>query len=819
MKNKQKPSNSPDSTPAHRRKIGFHIFRLTGFALGLSVLLTLFALLVIGLPPGLTRRITAELQAAGIPVQVQSIRLSTHRGWVLNDVCLYSTSPDDLQPLLTAKKLYFLPWPENWKHPSEGGWRINIYAKKLGVSLGQPWETALPNEHPFRIINRLDASLTISPGHIAVEHAELDWGGIHLLAHGNSIYSVQKKESGSPQGKDFRRRAAKAADALSQLKCEQPPQLNLNFNFNDTLPEETFLDASLSATGVTWNRRLYQQLTGSLTCRDSIWTLGALQLRQSDGEQLMLRGKIDLNQGVAQASIENTLSALDLLTLLPEETLSAVAQTGIKPYGKLNFTATAGPAPVAQLAEKIDVRIEQAQLTRQNITLDPLALHLARDGNRVEVDGIQAKVNGGPLAGNFKLNLDSSEWTAHVQTQCDPSIAGAYDEDLGEFISRFKFPGEYPNADLTLSNGEGDSVVMSGTLSGDQFTCGGVPIGHLEAFMTYSNQVVDLTPIHVVRTNEKFDGSVQVDFTRQLGIFNATNSFPPGDIARALAPDEHTILEAFHFDGPVYAAGQGQIDYGNWTNHLFKGMFHAENVSMDKLKVTLFNSAVEVRGTQLLFTNAAAQLYSGTVEGAADFDILLEDGAAPYNINARFSQIDLTQMLKELSPGDYGRTRGQLSTAFNITADAKAGFWKSVKGAGRIEIKDGHLADVPFLGGFSRLIQSTFSGFSLFSLTAFSADYELGGGAIRSENAQLGGTLVSARGRGNYSPETGLDFIVTAEPFRQTGRDKEKSQLQKLAADALRETTAPFFRLLEFQLEGPLDKPAWRFVNLPSLGK
>jgi hypothetical protein len=126
------------------------------------------------------------------------------------------------------------------------------------------------------------------------------------------------------------------------------------------------------------------------------------------------------------------------------------------------------------------------------------------------------------------------------------------------------------------------------------------------------------------------------------------------------------------------------------------------------------------------------------------------------------------------------------------------------------------MADVPLFGGLSRLIQSAFSSFNLFSLTAFSADYTLHDGAIWSDNAQLGGTLFSARGRGRYSPESGLDFTVAAEPLRQTsGGDKEGSQLQRLAANVLREGTAPLFRLLEFKLEGPLEKPDWRFANLP----
>ena len=133
-----------------------------------------------------------------------------------------------------------------------------------------------------------------------------------------------------------------------------------------------------------------------------------------------------------------------------------------------------------------------------------------------------------------------------------------------------------------------------------------------------------------------------------------------------------------------------------------------------------------------------------------------------------------------------------------------------------MKIENGYLADLPLLGGFSRLTQSVFSGFSLFSLTAFSADYQLHDGAIWSDNTQLGGTLFSARGRGSYSPEKGLDFNVVAEPLRQTsGGEKEGNQLQRLALSALREGTSPFFRLLEFKLEGPLEKPEWRFVNMP----
>lgn len=791
-----------------------HGLRLAGFTLGLLALLGLFALLVVGLPPGMTRRITAHLQEAGIPLQAQSIHLSPHRGWVLKDARLYSTSPDDLQPLLTARKMYVRFWPVDWKQPVTGGWRIRLYVKSMGVSLGTPWENTLADGHPFRTIQKLEAAITAAPGRIAIDRAKLTWGGIRFVAHGTVLFEGTAESQKIKD--DFRRRVALIADTLSRLKCEQPPELRLDFNVNDARPEQTFLNANLWAEGLTWRNRRYNHMDGALSFRDSTWTLGELRLTRSENEQLFVRGSIDMTGRTnVQAFAENTLTATDLLNLLPEKTLAAVAQTGIHPGDKLDFTASVGPISLDQITANAEVNVRQAQLKWKDITLDPLALHLVSDGSRVTVSNLQAKVNGGPVSGTLQLDTKAFAWTARIRTQCDPLVAGAYDEPLHHFLQRFSFPEEYPETDLTLSqSAPGESLVMAGTISAKNFTCGGVPIDHLETFMTFSNQVVDLMPIRAVRNNEQFDGSVQVDFSRNLGIFNATNSLPPGDIAQALAPNEHTILDSFRFNGPIYAAGKGQIDYGTWTNHSFEGTFRAEKIGISKLNADSFTSDVQVYATQILFTNSVAKLYNGCAEGSGEFDILLADGSAPYRIEANIEGIDLKTMLQQISTGDYNKISGQLSTSFTLTGDAKTKFWNSAKGSGQVQVANGRLADIPLFGGFSRLIQSAFAGFNLFSLTAFSADYQLHNGAIWSNNAQFGGTLISARGRGNYSPDKGLNFIVTAEPLRQTG-EQGWYQIQRLAATA----AAPFMRLLELELSGPLEKPEWRFVNLPSRPK
>ncbi len=786
--------------------------------MGLSILLALFALLVVGLPANLTRHITSQIQAAGCPLQVQSIRLSIHRGWVLNNARLYSTSPDDLQPLLIAKKIYIMPWPVDWKNPATSDWYVKIYARDLGISLGRPWESVLVETHPFRKIDKLNASLTVASGHITIEDADLTWGNVTILTRGSATFSVNEQKSPRQDTTEFRRSAAKAADVLSRLKCDELPQLNITFNYNDTLPAENFLNATLSAKGLILRDRVYKNLAGAFIYRDNIWSVPMLQLTRTSGEDLTLHGSFNTGTSNIQISAENTLSVSDLFNLLPDDTQSAVAQTGIKPYGRFDFTASAGPASYARLPEVLELHVQTAQLKRNDITLDPLTLHLVRNGNRIEINNIKAHLNDGSLAGRLEVDMESKNFSGQMQAQCTPGpVCALIDDDLHDFISRFNFSIEPPKVDLAISYDAAKNLVtVTGTLAGNRFTCGGVPLDHFDAFMVYSNQVLDLTPLHITRANEQFDGSVQVDFVQSLSFFNATNSFPPADIARVLAPEEHTILEEIKFDGPVYAAGRGQLDYNNWTNHNFKGTFRAENIGMGKVKASQFNTEVRGLGAQLLFTNATLQLYGGTAEGSAEFDILLEDGTAPYHINAGITKLSLEQLLQQTSSGDFNRLNGELSCTLNVSADAIAGFWKSVRGDGKVEINDGRLADVPLFGGFTRLAQSVFPSFNLFSLTAFTADYKLHDGAVWSDNAQLGGTLVSARGRGNYSPEKGLDFVVTAEPLRQTSSgDKERGQLQRLAASALREGTAPLFRLLDVRLTGPIDKPDWHFDKLP----
>ncbi len=676
------------------RKI-LHLLRLVGFTLALLILLFLFHLLTLGLPDPLTRKITAEVRKKGLPLQIESIRLSPHRGWVLKNVRLYSRSPDDFKPLFSTEKLYVFAWPDRWLSPSKTGWTVSLVGKNSNISMGSRWETALRADNPFRTVDCLRASLHIQNKKLRLESSDLLWGGLRIRTRGQADFAEQSSKHSLP---NFQTQAAQLANLLGTVPLETEPEINIDFTVDSSAPEKTSLRADISNLPIIHN----------------------------------------------------------------------------------------------------------------DLTLNPLSCKLDLNPNQLTVTEITAQVNdAGILTGTFELDIPAGTWeTALHSSGAHPDPVGTLvGPGLQMWIDRATFTNQAPDIHVNLSyGGTQGSLKMDGTFSAKNLTTTGGPLDTLDVGMAYSNRLLTLAPIHATLKDQQFDGTVHVDFAQKIAEFDiSTNQFPLVTLARILAPNRPSPLEHITFTGPVTSEARGQIDYGTWTHHIVHGTLLAEQVSAGKIQADVFSSQIDCLGTQLNFTNTTLHLYNGTLRGSAEFDIHLRDGNAPYHLQAHATQLHLKQMLQT------NHAEGLLSGTLDITADAKADFWNSAQGHGQASIQKGRLAHIPLLGGFSRLIPGT----KLFSITTLFADYELNGGKLRSENIQLGGTLLSAQAHGSYSPKAGLDFRLRAAPLRNTREDKKWYQLHLWSAEALKKTTAPIFDLLEFNLRGTLKTPQWRMKALP----
>lgn len=641
------------------------------------------------------------------------------------------------------------------------------------------WEAALPASSPFRTVDRLDASFHIHPNQFLIKEADLRWGGLRIHVSGELNLPNQPAKRSLPE---FKTQASQLFQTLETLRFDREPEIDIRFLIDPVAPENNTIEAAC--------------------------------LIQSDRGQLTATGSANLGTQIAQLSITNSLRADELLTLLPPRLQRDLALAELHPLGAVDFTVALGPAPIEQLFEQFRADIHNLPVRRKDLTLDPLAFEFVRDGDRLDVNKIQAGANDGTLTGTFTLDLSSGAWDSSLHAIALPGPVGTLvGPGLQHWIDRATFTNQPPDIHVNLSGGGAQgSIKMDGTFSTENLTCTGGPLDTLQIGMAYSNRLLTLAPLHAVHENKKFDGTVHVDFTEKLAKFDiATNQFPLVTLARVLAPNRPSPLEHFTFNGPITSDARGQIDYRTWTNHIVHGTLRAEQVSAGEIQADLFRSQIDCLGTQLNFTNTFIQLYNGTLDGSAQFDLILRDGTAPYHINLNATQLALKQMLQGKTPGDSEPAEGLLSGNLDLAADAKAGFWNSVKGQGQVHVEKGQLARIPLIGGFSRLIP----GIKLFSITTLFADFELRDKKLQSENIQLGGTLLSAHAQGRYSPSAGLDFRLRAVPLRNTRENKKWYQLHLWSAEALKKTTAPLFDLLEFNLKGTLENPQWRMKALP----
>lgn len=811
----KRPSNNPDPRSGRWRKAIPHLLRLTGFSLAGLLLIFLLHLVLVGIPDPLTQRINRSLHQRGMPIDISSVTLSPLRGFVLHEVRLYSPLPDDLEPMLQTDRLYVLAWPEKWFAPLSSQWNFKIRCRQIAVSAGCPWSTE--TRQLFGTVEKTKATLLVTPDRLEITRGELLWGRCNVQVSGGFSFAEKKQPFDAERWRDRRARALLLADALTDIRFDEPSEIAIRFSV-PRKPQTPSLSAVLNAAGFRRNGIRLDRLHAEATLSNHVFRMDPLLFAQTDEEQLTLSGELILTNQSARCTIINTLRARDLPCVLPDAAFSLLNRLEISLPGEADFEVALGPAPLPKLLSTLSIDLQNADVVRRDIALKRLSGRLIRSGDQLELRDIRAEANGGPLQGSASVNLATQAWSTSLNGTVLPGPIGNLLVPAAKmWIDRFVFTNQPPQIQVNLSGAKGvDSIQMTGNVTGADFTCAGLPFDTIEMGMAYSNLTFILSPLRLTHGDRQFQGTISTDFDHKLSRFDAVSEFPPADIGQIIAPDHRTVLSRFSFNGPLQIEADGRVDYSGGTNHAFQGQIEAKNVSMDGVAAAAFSSRIEGRGPDLIFTNAAATLFGGKAEGSAVFDLQTDDPAMPYQMDLEAANMDLPQILSVITTNNSARTTGQLSGRFRFTADGQTEFWKSARGTGTVEIVQGRLAELPILGEFSKIIRTTFPAFSIFSLTTLYSEFELRDGALRTEDLQLGGTLLTIRSRGSYSPGQGLNFLLNVEPLRQTRTDKEWYHIHLWSVDMLKQGTAPLFNLLEFRLGGSLEEPEWKMITFPS---
>ncbi len=155
------------------------------------------------------------------------------------------------------------------------------------------------------------------------------------------------------------------------------------------------------------------------------------------------------------------------------------------------------------------------------------------------------------------------------------------------------------------------------------------------------------------------------------------------------------------------------------------------------------------------------------------------------------------------SPEDYrGRMKGHAT--FDVLVGGDADPPATLTGRGWINISEGYILTLPIFGGLSRYLSVLLPGMGYLSQRDLRASFEVRDGAVRSQNIELLGRMVSIHGRGQARFDGDLDFRVEVK-LLQDG----------LSAMVVRFFTRPITKALEFELKGTVKEPSWNMLNTP----
>jgi hypothetical protein len=399
------------------------------------------------------------------------------------------------------------------------------------------------------------------------------------------------------------------------------------------------------------------------------------------------------------------------------------------------------------------------------------------------------------------------EYGVLVEGSFDPNLLIgplSFNEPATNVIQRFRFEKQPPQARVELGQNYSrrHTFFINIQASARDVFVHDVLFTSVNTSVAYKAGVLTLDRVFAQQDKDYASGSVVLDFTNELATFDAESGISPEAMEDVIYPGANLFGNKITFSGKTKVTARGCVDWRHMRATDFEARVEAEHARLPVGLIDNLTATVTGGETEIRVREAAFSVYGG--QGTGELSMLLDPHGQgiPYILDVALSNVGFRRCLQFFHPDDELAIAGNLSAEAHIESDFSKNFFEVTNGQGKVDVKDGQLADLPLFRGFSRLMRKIIPSFSIFSINSLSGDFEIRDGVICSENAYFDGDLLSAKGQGCYSASSGYDAYVQAQVFSENPLSK-----------VLRVITDPFFKLLVFRLEGPVSDPSWHLDN------
>jgi hypothetical protein len=311
--------------------------------------------------------------------------------------------------------------------------------------------------------------------------------------------------------------------------------------------------------------------------------------------------------------------------------------------------------------------------------------------------------------------------------------------------------------------------------------------------------VLVLDSLAAMQGTNDLTGTATVDLRQSSAYIDIITSIPPLTLQNAIVPQLGVFGTNLNTSGRTSITAKGVIDWDQMQATDFTAEVAAEKIELPMMYLTDFSGTVTGEGPLLALKDSKFTLFEGKGDGDFSIEIDPQTQELPFSVYLNLDQLNVQQIVQLSTTNTDIKVSGKLGGSIRLQGDLKQDFFESVHGDVSLAITDSQLAQLPFLDGFTKTVRKVIPSFNVFFFTGFSADFQLGEGVIKSDNAYLEGDVISAKSRGQYSIKDGFDAIIQIQTFSSRPISK-----------VVRYATDPLLKLVEIKLTGTMKEPSWK---------
>ncbi|MBN2162176.1 MAG: hypothetical protein JXR25_06240 [Pontiellaceae bacterium] len=770
------------------------------------------------------RKIVQELNARGISVDLDALTLSRF-GWKAENFCYYSGLSDDLEPVFCAEVVYVMP-SRNMAHAAQDGAGFEIDARAVRLNPSSAWCVGVPESSHIRDLERMRLRIGVNRGRVVIQDAHASWCGVELYVDGRAFWTPSDDPEHLP---DFLPLVIDPAvfERFDQILCslleKKSGVVRVQFRLDQNHSDANQIRFSASADGIDF-AGVELDLVEVVACYENNRVLLDRALLCQDGRSLLADGAYERTSGAVELHVQNSLAAPELLTLLPENVQDLMELFGLKLTTVPAFDMRLGPGLPEELLNRVSGSFEVLDAEFRGLHFSSCSSRVTRKAGRLDLTEIKAILSdqteqsmetgscmlGGTASGSFFWDAGKREIGCNADGCFDPTLLIPPLSDVRvatNILHRFQCDRETPQAhvEFGFQYQPWSEFFFNLQGSGNDLRYRGVPFTSISASLEYRDMILEFDSLLAQQGIDFCKGMVSFDFRNHLFSFDGDANMNPATLESVVFPRGEVFGNAVRFEGPARMHGSGTIDWREMKATDFRGEVAADRVELPMMAMDDFKCSVIGDGPVIQLDEMTFGLYSGT--GMGTFSVLVDPSrdSLPCKVEVGVNKADFSKFIHYVYPELRMEATGELYGWIKADADIADDLLESAKGAGRVDIRHGQLADLPLFRGFSSTVRKLFPSFRAFSITRLNGDFEIHDGIVSSDNAYFDGDVISAKGRGAYSFRNGFNAYVQAQVLS----DNSVSRIFRFLTD-------PLLKLFEMKLSGMLPDPKWELGALAS---